>query len=276
MTETEHPCAEWELLLHGLADGELDAAHALRCEEHLAGCPRCAAALKSIEATRRAIAGDDVRWVAPQALRERIVAAIGEEHLHVARPQASAPQSPASTVFAPPAGSYWNAVLDFIRRWSLVPSFAVLAVALFVAVNSWQVSPTLENELIASHVRSLLADHLTDVATSDQHTVKPWFNGRIDFSPPIVDLAGQGFPLVGGRIDYVGGRTVAALIYRRDGHVINLFVWPAVKASTTAAEMDGYNLMNWTQAGLSFWAVSDLNATELKEFKEDFSEAAPR
>ena len=133
----------------------------------------------------------------------------------------------------------------------------------------------IEAELVSGHVRSLLADHLMDVATSDRHTVKPWFNGRIDFSPPVVDLKQQGFPLQGGRIDYIGGRVVAALAFRHNGHVINLFIWPSTGPVTTDDERDGFNLIGWTQNGLTFWAVSDLDATELKAFKQDFSSAKP-
>jgi anti-sigma factor RsiW len=133
--------------------------------------------------------------------------------------------------------------------------------------------PSLEDQLVSSHVHSMLANHLTDVLTSDQHTVKPWFNGKIDFSPPVVDLKDKGFPLVGGRVDYLNGRVVATLIYRRSGHVINLFIWPSNGTPVPASERDGYNLENWTQAGLDFWAVSDTSPGELKKFQQDFSEA---
>jgi anti-sigma factor RsiW len=120
----------------------------------------------------------------------------------------------------------------------------------------------------------MLASHLTDVETSDQHTVKPWFNGRIDFSPPVVDLAPQGFPLVGGRVDYIGGRVVAALVYRRHGHIINLFVWPGSPASQLTAAREGYNLDEWSADGLSFWAISDVSAADLAAFRDNFSKQA--
>jgi anti-sigma factor RsiW len=258
------PCADWNLLLHGYADGELDAANALRLEQHLGDCPGCAAELRRIEALKQAIAQDQVRWPASPALRERVTAAL-------ARDVALRTSSPAMA-----KSPLLPRLLDYARRWSLVPAMAVLAAGLFLMLARPESGMSLQDELVASHVRSLLANHLTDVETSDQHTVKPWFNGKIDFSPPVVDLANRGFPLVGGRVDYVGGRVVAALIYRRSGHVINVFIWPSMAASNATTEREGYNLVNWTQAELSFWLVSDLNPVELKEFKEDFAEAAPK
>jgi anti-sigma factor RsiW len=145
---------------------------------------------------------------------------------------------------------------------------------LLLFVNVTRQELPIQNEIVASHVRSMLASHLTDVETSDQHTVKPWFNGRIDFSPPVVDLAPQGFPLVGGRVDYIGGRVVAALVYRRHGHIINLFVWPGSPASQRAATHEGYNLDEWSADGLSFWAISDVSAADLAAFRDNFSKQA--
>jgi anti-sigma factor RsiW len=123
----------------------------------------------------------------------------------------------------------------------------------------------LETELINSHVRALMVAHLTDVASTDQHTVKPWFQGKLDYSPPVHDLAEQGFPLVGGRLDYLSGRAVAALVYRRHGHLINVFVWPdSGEERRTSSSHQGYNVLHWRGGGMQYWVVSDLNAAELQ------------
>jgi anti-sigma factor RsiW len=131
----------------------------------------------------------------------------------------------------------------------------------------------LATQLIASHVRSLMANHLADVASSDQHTVKPWLDARLDFAPPVVDLANAGFPLIGGRLDYLDQRAVAALIYQRRKHFINLFVWqvePDAIKMTKAISRQGYQLLHWVDSDFNYWAVSDVNTNDLQTFKQQF------
>lgn len=268
-------CTEWEERLNGYLDGELDAAHVMDVERHLAGCPACAGALERMRLVRQLVTLDDVRWRAPPALRASVMAALARERSGAEATPLDQPAGITSVI------GRLRALLSWLRSWSVVPSLAVLAAALLLVVLPPQGGPSLEQDLVAGHVRSLLAEHLTDVASSNQHTVKPWFGGRIDFSPPVVDLAARGFPLAGGRLDYIGGRVVAALVYRRNGHVINVFVWPAgsdarVASTFKARAHEGYTLLNWSEAGLTYWAISDLNTVELKEFQEDFLEALPK
>ncbi|WP_457105930.1 anti-sigma factor family protein [Methylobacterium sp. P5_C11] len=265
MTErSDVPCGE-AILLHALLDRELDAANILRCEAHVASCPTCAAQLDRLRAMRERLAGGDVAWRAPEALRIRILDALAQEGRHDA-------PSPKETR---PGAMAWLRTLAASR--TVLPAGLALAASLAFAVVLTRPEPAadLTGQLVAGHVRSLLANHLMDIETSDQHTVKPWFSGKIDFSPPVIDLSDRGFPLIGGRLDYLDGKVVAALIYRRNKHVINLFVWPSNAYSPRSLAQDGYNIFGWRQAGLTYWAVSDLNAVELKEFKDDFTERAP-
>jgi anti-sigma factor RsiW len=257
---SKNTCSNWSVALHGYIDYELDAAHAYAFEQHVATCAKCATELASYREMKMLLGKKEVRWPIPYGLHAKILGAIDAEA-----------SVPVSSRHVGMRRSSLFSLLDFVRQWSFVPSFAALAAALLLVVMPPTQQNLVQEQLLSSHVRSLLVSHLTDVATSDQHTVKPWFNGKIDFSPPVVDLATEGFPLVGGRVDYVGGRVVAALVYRRHGHVINLFIWPSPEsASVSAAERDGYSLLSWSKDGLIYWAVSDLAAAEIDKFRELF------
>ncbi len=258
--ESAKGCPEWSIIMHGFIDNELDADHARAFEQHLATCAACASEVDRFKAERRIIAQEGVSWPVPDSVREQILTAISLENALGSQRRLAA---------APLSGS-WSRLADMTRRWLYVPSLAALAASLFLVLSVPGHDTLLQDQILASHVRSLLADHLTDVLTSDQHTVKPWFDGKIDYSPPVVDLAAQGFPLVGGRVDYINGRVVAAMIYRRHGHIINVFAWPDTAARPLEATHEGYNLVRWSKGGLTFWAVSDVSAGELANFRRLF------
>jgi anti-sigma factor RsiW len=248
-------CADREHLLHALLDDELDAANAAACEAHVKSCPGCAAELEQLRTLRDMLGDPALRHPAPDGLRARI---------DLALPQEAPPRSA-----APPSRFAWAALGAGL---SAAASIALVFGTRTPAQES--MGPDIEQQIVASHVRSLLATHLVDVVTSDQHVVKPWFNGRIDFAPPTPDLKAQGFPLAGGRLDYIGGRVVPAIVYRRRLHTINLFAWPAkAPAAPATAQFEGYHLRHWQQGGLDLWAVSDVSPADLALFEQDFEAA---
>jgi anti-sigma factor RsiW len=251
-------CSDQIILLHGLLDGELDAVNSVAIEAHLKSCESCAEELRRLEALRSRLVAPALRYEAPSALRERIDAMISAE----------APARPNPSRSRPAHAGPWLAG----------GAFTAVAASVALLLASPQLTNVgIQDQLVSSHVRSLLANHLTDVATSNRHVVKPWFAGRIDFAPPVVELAGQGFPLVGGRLDYLDGRVAAAIVYRRNLHTINLFVMRQSGISSPAGfttRRAGYNLVRWTKGGLEFWAVSDVEASELELFHREFAEAS--
>jgi anti-sigma factor (TIGR02949 family) len=241
---------EMRLQLDAYVDGELAPQDARELERHLDECRECAALRDARIALGAAIRREIPPFHAPAELRENI-----RQHLRAA---AGVRDNRGSRVAQP------------IWRWG-----ALAASLLLVALASWQLGvrratdAALSEEILASHVRSLMPGHLTDVVSSDQHTVKPWFNGKLDFSPPVYDFAGRGYPLVGGRLDYLGGRPVAALVYQRRKHLINVFLWPSPGGSTgerTLVTRQGYHLLQWTSPDYVYWVVSDLGTAELAQF----------
>ncbi|MEA3025005.1 MAG: hypothetical protein QOF91_290 [Alphaproteobacteria bacterium] len=249
-------CDDAKVLLHALLDGELDAGHAREVEAHIAGCPRCAAELRQYREMRQAMSGANLRLAAPAALRSRIEAAI-----------------PVPAVRAPAPSRR-----SLLKGFAFGTAFSAVAAAgmVFMVVRSDEDQRIL-GDVVSAHLRSLQAEHLTDVPTSDQHTVKPWFNGRLAVAPPVADLTAQGFTLLGGRLDYIDGKPVAAIVYKRRVHVINLFVAEAAGVENVPRHetVQGFNVRRWTEQGLRFIAISDINADELAEFGAKF-EAATR
>jgi anti-sigma factor RsiW len=244
-------CDEADVLVHALIDGELDAGHAREVEDHIATCPRCAKQLAAYREMSKAIAGADLSYKAPASLRRRIEATL---------PEARMPNR--------------RAVLRGFAMGSAVSAIAASGIVAVVLRSDDEAR--IKSEVVSAHLRSLQAGHLTDVLSTDQHTVKPWFNGRLDVAPPVIDLTAQGFTLIGGRLDYVDARAVGAIVYRRRLHVINLFVTQTASAEHRAATTEtfqGFNIRSWSDGGLNFWAVSDLASDELAEFGEKFQAA---
>jgi anti-sigma factor RsiW len=251
-------CEESEVLLHALIDGELDAGHARDVEAHIADCPHCAAALSDYREMSKAVADADLRYKAPLELRQRIEAAL--------------PQTQAQVVQMPSR----RAVLRGFAMGSAVSALAATGLVAIVLRNDDM--ERIQSEVVSAHLRSLQAGHLIDVVSTDQHTVKPWFNGKLDVAPPVVDLTAQGFTLIGGRLDYVDARAIGAVVYRRRQHVINLFVAQTASTERRSAKIEtvqGFNIRHWSDRGLNYWAVSDLAKDELAEFGDKF-EAAMR
>ena len=243
-------CDDAEILLHALVDGELDAGHTSEVEAHVATCPRCTAELAAIRQMHDAIARADLKFSAPPLLRRRIEAALPQ-------PQKAAPSR--------------RFVLKGFAMGSAVSALA--ATGLVAIVLSKDDQQRIEAEIVSAHLRSLQAGHLTDVISTDQHTVKPWFNGKLDVSPPVIDLTAQGFTLIGGRLDYVDARAIGAVVYKRRQHVINLFVAQTADTGQHAAKTDtiqGFNIRRWGEGGMKFWAVSDIGVDELNEFGAKF------
>ena len=200
----------------------------------------------------RLIRQEATRHAPPPALADRIRAGLQ-----------SAEDAPARVRPRPKVGLRW------LQALALFGAGAATAWGLSFALLLGTASNALGDAVTDSHIRSLMAGHLTDVASSDHHTVKPWFAGKLDFSPPVVDLAAEGHPLIGARLDYIEGRAVAALVYRSGQHIVNLFIWPDSRANTSAPQLlvrRGYNMVRWTEGGMQVWAVSDLNASELQAF----------
>jgi anti-sigma factor RsiW len=255
---------EKAILLHALLDGQIDPVNAVQFENHLRTCDLCNAEYARLKDMRAAVRAAGIAHKAPESLRLRIERALDQEM--ASAPVASAPLAPRFRRRSSRA-SWWISGL----------SMAVAAgLALFVALPQTGRVP-LEDQIVDNHVRSLLASHLTDVESSDRHTVRPWFSGKVDVAPPAVDLADSGFPLVGGRLDYLEGHVVAALVYKRNGHTINVFASPATDAGDApprATSERGFNLCHWRQGGIDFWAVTDASRPELEDFQKLYAAAS--
>jgi anti-sigma factor RsiW len=255
------PGCDKVLLVQAELDGEIDAAEAAVLAAHRAQCPICLAATADLTRAR-ALIGEGLYHAAPDDLRARITAQIA-----AARPRSPALAPPRAGFF----GGWWGSAGSFGLGAACAAALALAVIA--PRLPNLAEPPNLAEEVVSGHIRALQPGHLEDVPSTNQHTVKPWFDGRIDFAPPVKDLAAERFPLRGGRLDYIAGRPVAALVYQRDQHVIDLFVWPAAEHAARApetAQRQGYNVVHWTENGMALSAVSDVEAGQLREFVEDW------
>lgn len=244
-------CELSQTVLHGYFDAELDAVRAAEFERHLQTCPECQTSLDSMEALRTRLQKSDLYERVSPELARRVRQQLGFD---------SAARRHSSFT---------------ARRSFLIPAFAIaalvviIAIALPLAQNRAQ-TQRVTAELIDAHIRSLQPGHLADVQSTDQHTVKPWFDGKLEFIPPVSDFANQGYPLVGGRLDVIDGHNVAALVYARRKHLINLFVWSAVRAGSVSdgsGLRQGYSWITWKSGDSEFCLVSDVSAADLQELK---------
>ena len=241
-------CSSARPLMEAHMDDELDPNGQSVLREHLEHCAACRAAQARLLRLREGIRGQALYFRAPESLRRRVLGSLRREP---ARPER------------------W--------KWLAVAASVALAVSLGANVflsraNQTESYGLLARDVVSDHVRSMLSNHTIDVASSDRHTVKPWFSDKLDFSPDVRDLASQGFPLAGGRVDYLDGRRVAALVFHRAKHTIDMFTWPSGAPVSVAVSQNGLNIVAWTKGGMAYWAVSDLNAGEMNEFARLYRE----
>jgi anti-sigma factor RsiW len=252
-------CEEAGSLLHAYIDGELDVVKSLEIEAHLSGCLTCTQEQANLRTLRTVFSSTALYHETPARLKREVRAAL-QNARRVERGRSFALRGYA---------------------WGGAAAAAVLLVTI-IFKGVLPIGPPARDmtarELVDDHLRSLAGDHLTDVLSSNQHTVKPWFDGRLNFTPTVKDLGVEGFPLVGGRLDYLDGHAVAAVVYRRRQHIINLFISPAEHATNTAPVSqvrEGYNIIDWTKSGMAYWVVSSLNAGELEKFAQLVRDESP-
>ena len=255
-------CTQTQGLLHGYVDRELDLASVIAVDQHLQSCIACKRSYDQYSALRSAVRQHASYYAAPAALGDRIRAKMGGLAAH----------APAKTDNPRPQ---WFQLGQWLQLGTAVAATAAVTWMAALQLNNPLQDEAISEQVIAGYARSVLTSHITDVATSDQHTVKPWLSGKLDFSPRVTDLTTAGYPLVGGRLDYLDNRLVAALVYRHRQHLINLFVWPYSKSDKPAGmqtlSKNGYYLLHWSDAGMTYWAISDVDSADLKTFAETYA-----
>ena len=269
-------CEEATKLMDGYLDGELDPVTSQKVEQHLRECSGCQQAYEVHTAVTHAISRGATYYKAPDELRQRIHASLREAiGAPDSRGAAAEDPLPVRRPEAVRRGVFFDMPWNWLALAAAIGLAAIIASSLLPKLWQPGADQFLATQLIASHVRSLMADHLTDVASSDQHTVKPWLDVKLDFAAPVVDLSGDGFPLIGGRLDYLDNHSAAALVYQRRKHFINLFIWPTTPVDgkeQKIVEREGYHLVHWADGDFTYWAVSDVNIIDLETFKRSFEQ----
>ena len=268
-------CENNRLLLNAYFDGELDIVRSLEMEEHLKSCADCADELRKQRWLRSTLRSGNLYHPAPSSLRERVTALTG-----TASSESNAPGSnKAMKAAIMPAPPRRRTILEWVGAAAGIVLVFFLGIRALLDWQGTRRGDLMSEEVVAGHIRSLQPGHLYDVESTDQHTVKPWFDGKLDFSPPVRDLTAEGYPLLGGRLDYIGSRAVAALVYQRRKHIINVFAWPEGPDDAPLAQgaqkresRDGYNLIEWRQGDMRLSAVSDIGAGDLKQFVQLFQQ----
>ena len=267
-------------LMDGYLDSELDPITSQKIEQHLRECPKCDQAYKIHGSLIRVIGNATPYYKVPAELREQIQSSLRDA---VGAKDKGGSGQPGQLSVPRPQGERRPVLSQVPWNWLALAATIMLG-ALITAVFLPRMRPPnadqfLATQLIASHVRSLMANHLMDVPSSDQHTVKPWLDAKLDFAAPVADLSSQGFPLIGGRLDYLNNHSVAALVYQKRKHFINLFIWPTTPEDSTAqtmVEREGYHLVHWSDGDFTYWAVSDVNPSDLQNFKQLFEQQTAR
>lgn len=255
-------CADARPLILAYLDHELDVVRSSEVQKHLHHCVGCAAQQESLQSLRLALRSGDFAFQAPNELQKKVA--------RIASPRDAMPSS--ARGFGALLGRLPAPAADpSIWKWLALGAGALAVAAMLLRPGGISASDELLDEIVASHVRSLLATHLTDIASSDQHTVKPWFDGRLDFAPEVKDFGQQGFALIGGRLDYLDKHSVAALVYRHNKHLINVFTWPASRAHNPLRgpkAVRGYTVAAFEANGFSYWLVSDAEARTLEQLSQ--------
>ncbi len=245
-------CGEIQSILDGYFDGELELTKSIEVGEHLKSCGDCSVIFNNYKILHNAFRDKSFYYNAPTKLKNKIIPALKKKT--------------SKSIYG------INQVFNWRNASFALTILLIISVILILTQKNISSTENLTYQVLNSHLRSLASNNLTDVLSSDKHTVKPWFNGKINFSPPVNDLSSKGFPLIGGRIDYLNNKPAAVLVYHYNKHIINLYISLNEKNNSNEeiSSHSGYNIIHWVRGGMDYWAISDVNIEELKIFNQEF------